>query len=321
MIDQEEDFLQEIQEQDGGFESGAANRLSMLHLSPAATLQHSTTGISSKTNCGGGLQEKCTNCGSGSTKRQSPSSSSFKEPSSKRATLHLPSAAATTATNHHFPGFTKLPLPHSSPLRRTVSEPIYSSDTVNAAQFSGVSAGQGPILNPPLENGSKSNTVQETVPSVVEAVPHAPAGIYRTISDPTPAVNYHVVTTTTPPRPPATRKFSRSPNCGEGNRELSRRESPNTKMLKKMKERLREMSQWWNEDLHEGIHEDCGSEDNNIDNNLKNEPEMEIEEPAEEAVWVERKGDYLVLHFRCPCGKGYQILLCGNSCYYKLTNF
>ncbi|KAL2469594.1 Uncharacterized protein Adt_37730 [Abeliophyllum distichum] len=166
MIDQEEDFLQEIQEQDGGFESGATNRLSMLHLSPAATLQQSTTGISSQANCGGGLQEKCTNCGSGSTKRQSPSSSSFKEPSSKRATLHLPSAAATTATNHHFPGFTKLPLPHPLPshLRRTVSEPIYSSDTVSAAQFSGVSAGQGPILNPPLEKGSKSNTVQETCP-------------------------------------------------------------------------------------------------------------------------------------------------------------
>ena len=43
--------------------------------------------------------------------------------------------------------------------------------------------------------------------------------------------------------------------------------------------------------------------------------------PCEEAVWVERNGECLILHFKCPCGKGYQILLTGKSCYYKLTAF
>lgn len=38
----------------------------------------------------------------------------------------------------------------------------------------------------------------------------------------------------------------------------------------------------------------------------------------EEAVCVERTGECLVVHFKCPCGKGYQILLSGRECYYKL---
>lgn len=216
MID-EQDFLHEnqVQERDGGFESGATNRLSMLHLSPDAPLHCSTTGIPSKTTSGGGLLEKCTNCGGGSTKRHSPSS--FQEPSPKRATLH------SASTNHPFPGFTKLPLPNPLPslIRRTVSEPIYSSDAMKAAQISGFSAGQDSILNPHHEESSKSNAVQETAPPLVEAPPHVPACLYRTMSDPTPAVNYETMTTTTPPRPPAARKYYRSP---------SRRESPNTKV-------------------------------------------------------------------------------------------
>lgn len=53
---------------------------------------------------------------------------------------------------------------------------------------------------------------------------------------------------------------------------------------------------------------------------------MKLQEEAaenlpQEAVFVEKSGDGLVLHFRCPCGNGYQILLSGNNCYYKLTTF
>nr|GMD75906.1 uncharacterized serine-rich protein C215.13-like [Ipomoea batatas] len=40
---------------------------------------------------------------------------------------------------------------------------------------------------------------------------------------------------------------------------------------------------------------------------------------SEESVWVEEKGgEGLVIHFKCPCNKGYEILLSGNNCYYKL---
>ena len=38
----------------------------------------------------------------------------------------------------------------------------------------------------------------------------------------------------------------------------------------------------------------------------------------EESVYVERVEEGLTVHFKCPCGKGYQILLSGRSCYYKL---
>ena len=40
---------------------------------------------------------------------------------------------------------------------------------------------------------------------------------------------------------------------------------------------------------------------------------------AEEAVSVEWAEKCLSIHFKCPCGKGYQILLSGNNCYYKLV--
>ncbi|KAK8629059.1 hypothetical protein V6N13_077916 [Hibiscus sabdariffa] len=39
----------------------------------------------------------------------------------------------------------------------------------------------------------------------------------------------------------------------------------------------------------------------------------------EETVGVQKIGECLDLHFPCPCGKGYQILLSGENCYYKLT--
>ncbi|KAG5246812.1 mucin-5AC [Salix suchowensis] len=38
----------------------------------------------------------------------------------------------------------------------------------------------------------------------------------------------------------------------------------------------------------------------------------------EESVCVEKTGDCFIVHFKCPCGKRYQILLSGGNCYYKL---
>lgn len=100
-------------------------------------------------------------------------------------------------------------------------------------------------------------------------------------------------------------------------------ESPDTKRLRRIKDRLREMSQSWNEVIKEG-EEDSGFEDN--DNLPKDESELsevvtECEDGSFEEVWVEQNGECLILHFKCPCGKGYQILLSGNNCYYKLTAF
>ncbi|GKV50075.1 hypothetical protein SLEP1_g56791 [Rubroshorea leprosula] len=41
-------------------------------------------------------------------------------------------------------------------------------------------------------------------------------------------------------------------------------------------------------------------------------------EEIEDAVWVEKTGECLAVHFKCPCSKGYQILLSRGKCYYKL---
>lgn len=43
-----------------------------------------------------------------------------------------------------------------------------------------------------------------------------------------------------------------------------------------------------------------------------------LESESEEAVSVEKVGESLIVHFKCPCSKAYQILLSGGNCYYKL---
>ncbi|KAL0433192.1 UNVERIFIED_CONTAM: hypothetical protein Slati_2653500 [Sesamum latifolium] len=135
--DQEHNFFQELHDED------SISR-SLLHLSTAAHHQ-STTVVPPTTTSG------CTTTCSNPTKRHSIlSPSSSQQPSCRRTILHPPSSPSTTtvaATDYHLLGFTKLPLPHPfpaalpPPLRRTISEPIYSTDTFNSAapppQFSG----------------------------------------------------------------------------------------------------------------------------------------------------------------------------------------
>lgn len=42
------------------------------------------------------------------------------------------------------------------------------------------------------------------------------------------------------------------------------------------------------------------------------------EDKTKESVSVDVVGKCLSVNFCCPCGKGYQILLSGRNCYYKL---
>ncbi|KAL0433198.1 UNVERIFIED_CONTAM: hypothetical protein Slati_2654100 [Sesamum latifolium] len=242
-----------------------------------------------------------------------------------------PSSPSTTA-DYRLLGFTKLPLPHPfpaaspPPLRRTISEPIYSTDTFNSAapppQLSEFPTSPGPVLNQQIQESSNRNIVQESY-----TFPDTLPVIHRTVSDPNPVRNQQVVAgSRTPPLPPLSRNVSRSPNCGE---------SPSTKRLKRMRDRLKEMSQWWNQVVCEGEEDENESEDYSTDNinNVRvnfqflhfifcfhDEPEVDTENPPQEAVWVEKNGECLVLHFKCPCGNGYQILLFRSNCYYKLTD-
>ncbi|XP_042029463.1 uncharacterized protein LOC121776358 [Salvia splendens] len=211
------------------------------------------------------------------------SRSTLPEPLPKRPTL------SPSSDPDHF-GFKKLSLSQyftPAPLRRTISEPIYSPATTNSAAAPPRSS-EIPNCPAPVNAG------QEMSPS-----------LHRTLSAPIP------IFSATPPRPSAGRKPSRSPSRGE---------NPSAKRLKRMKERLKVMSEWWNQVASEDDDDEENLESEN-DSDPKEECEGEAEIPSQEAVFVEKSGECLVLHFKCPCGDGYQILLSGNNCYYKLTNF
>ncbi|KAA8520565.1 hypothetical protein F0562_014821 [Nyssa sinensis] len=305
----------------GGFESGAVTRFTMLSLNSVPT----TTTISSATGPVTSI-DHCNTCGS--MKRRSPLSSSLQEPTSKKLNLHPSSSAATAIVEggSHSHSFTKLPLPTTTPvvstpsdsnsmpvLRRCVSDLINSPGTNNvrapSAQTSDSFTVSGLFSNPISPDNAKIN-VSATTPSPGKAVaasvslPPLPPPLHRSLSDLTPSA-YQVTTTS----PSAAKTFSRSPSSGV---DSIRVESPDSKRLKRMKARVREMTQWWDEVLRED--EDDGVPEDNNNNTQKDDSETE----TEEAVSVERTAECLIIHFKCPCNKGYQILLSGKNCYYKL---
>lgn len=49
-------------------------------------------------------------------------------------------------------------------------------------------------------------------------------------------------------------------------------------------------------------------------NDINNDSEVEFEETLS----VERKREHLRIGFNCHCGRGYELLLPGGTCYYKL---
>lgn len=306
MSDQETNFLHQLQDEDSICRS-------MLKLSTVSDHQSSSA-------ADGSLDPYPTTCVC-SAKRQFPLSRSLmvQEPAPKRATLHPPSSPSTAtaeAQDQDLFGYKKLQLPPGfisaspPPLRRTLSEPIYSPGTVHSAapppQLPELLTSPPPIKTQPRQEVCNRNVSQESYP-----FPETAPLLYRTVSDPNPAFNRQVVAAArTPPRPPARRNASRSPSFGE---------SPNARRLRRMKEQLREMSQWANQVSNDA---DDGEETVESSHRCSDEAtklQDESEDLPQEAVFVEKSGDCLVLHFRCPCGNGYQILLSGNNCYYKLT--
>ncbi|AES98537.1 hypothetical protein MTR_5g069720 [Medicago truncatula] len=127
--------------------------------------------------------------------------------------------------------------------------------------------------------------------------------------------------------------------------------------LKRMKDRLKEMKKVWDEvmeDKEENESEQEQEEEPSPDvEDEKDEKEQEQEHSPdslvaedekvisqlylldyvgsrsygkdelgndyEEAVSVEWIDECLSLTFKCPCGKGYEVLICANNCYYKLV--
>ncbi|KAF7825124.1 mitochondrial fission regulator 1 [Senna tora] len=278
----------EQQHQDHSLEP-TNNLLSMLRL-------NSTTNPSSSSAAGGCdhllHHPPCTACGchgSNSMKRRSPESD-FESTRAKK-----PSFEQEDLTRRH--GFTAIPLPlsletlatiHNAKsavpvLRRCISDPY--SPPSSAVYGAPATADQAP-----------SSTLGSPTGSASRLPPRPPPSLKRCVSD----------ISTVPNSPDKT--ISLTPSVGD-------------MRLRRMKDRLREMRHWWDEvmqeDGEEEVEEDAYEGHKAISNNSKDECVMGG--GAEEVVSVEWVEKCLSIHFKCPCGKGYQILLSGNKCYYKLV--
>ncbi|KAF8016191.1 hypothetical protein BT93_H1642 [Corymbia citriodora subsp. variegata] len=114
--------------------------------------------------------------------------------------------------------------------------------------------------------------------------------------------------------------FSRGSSSSGGHG--SAEESPNSKRLKTTKRCLKEMRRWWDHAMREACEDNEPDERGNTDTTeivQQGKREEAEEEENHEAVSMGVIHDCLSLDFNCPCGKGYQIVLSGNKCYYKLV--
>ncbi|GKV04905.1 hypothetical protein SLEP1_g16998 [Rubroshorea leprosula] len=258
----------------------------------------------------------CCKCSCSSMKRPSRvSPEPSAERDSKKPNLHGPSLAASSVLPHpsaapetqSFPtlrrclsgrytpprlstslsGFSVTPLvpiptQSSPPHRRYVSDPYSPPMSSNFQPLDSL------VSQPPPED---AEIVADTLPprGGPSSLPPKPPVRRRLMVDATPSPD---------------KSFTRSPSS----KEITREESPHIQRWQRMKDRLKEMNEWLDE-----IRE---SEEPRVTKDpAKDENE---EEEIEEAVWVEKTGECLVVHFKCPCGKGYQILLSEGKCYYKL---
>ncbi|KAF5465824.1 hypothetical protein F2P56_015794 [Juglans regia] len=214
-------------------------------------------------------------------------------------------------------GFSKLSLPPSAPaqtqptslplfhpvLCRSASDPFNSPPSKNAVvlpPMDSLAAESGfPVLNsnPHSPEHARTGVIQVTPPSN-SRLPPLPPTLRRSISDPNPS-------------PAKTHSWSSS--SGDVSVGLSKEKTPNSKRLRRMKDRMNEMNKWCEQVIREQQEEeDGGAEHNNAATKDDSLPDFE------ESVFVERVGEGLTVRFKCPCGKGYQILLSGRDCYYKL---
>ncbi|KAJ4723223.1 flocculation protein FLO11-like [Melia azedarach] len=238
----------------------------------------------------------CTTCGCHPISASCFSSGSHKRPSSENpSSSHEPNPKKPNNNDDYtnpLSGFSKIPLSpppqETEPfLRRCVSDPY----------------------NPPI-------------PPIVEEPPLSPPPNQEMELPGTPLSNA-IASSKLPPRPPTLRRSVSDPTPSPAKTFCSSSESPEAERLRKMGECVREMSRKWDALL--GCEADSANErisrqnDHPFDHNNSNDSAMEnSEEGLNESVIVERKGDVLIINFKCPCGSGYQILLLGGNCYYKL---
>ncbi|KAF2285567.1 hypothetical protein GH714_005547 [Hevea brasiliensis] len=185
-------------------------------------------------------------------------------------------------------------------LRRCHSDP-YSPPVAGLDTHSGSGTGSSANLLPqsPPESAKTVGATAVATPGskAAASLPPRPPMLRRTVSDPSP-----------------NKSFSRSSSCDD----VTVDESPQYKWLRKMRDCMKEMNQWCVELMPGGVMGEDEQEDKGTQGNTANATKAGSVIEYEEAVCVERTGECLVVHFKCPCGKGYQILLSGRDCYYKL---
>ncbi|KAJ0092726.1 hypothetical protein Patl1_25738 [Pistacia atlantica] len=130
-----------------------------------------------------------------------------------------------------------------------------------------------------------------------------------------------------PPIPSTLRRSTSDPNpypaptCSSSHDGVGEYDLPNAKWAREVRNLMKQVTRKWDEKL--GFEEDKGSEENHNQNNTNNVENNNATmdncgEDCVEAVTMEKAGECLIIHFKCPCCRGYQILLSGKNCYYKL---
>ncbi|XP_052170503.1 uncharacterized protein LOC127786847 [Diospyros lotus] len=213
-----------------------------------------------------------------------PCGGAMKRPTPSSSSPLQPNSKKITlhpSSGHRLRGFTKIPLPPYSPM-------VWDSTTPP----------------PPTLRRSASDPINSPGNEI-----SGPAG---SILNPFSPENAKINNTSAVTQSPAKATFS--PQALR--RSVSDPNSSADRRYKRMKDRMKEMNQWWTEVLRAEEEED--EEDGGSGVAVGGAAKDESETENEEAVSVERAGNCLIIHIKCPCGKGYQILLSGRNCYYKL---
>ncbi|CAL1388208.1 unnamed protein product [Linum trigynum] len=215
-------------------------------------------------------------------------------------------------------GFSKIALPLPA---QSVSPPPTGFPAPTAARNSSPILRRPPPLFSGLDGGS-SQTLTPQSPPISSVIPNDSA----TPSSKAPG------SSSRPPLPPLRRSWSLpspdKPAPSGSNDAVSANPPHHGEKLKAVGNWIKEVAKWWDEfhTVDEIAPEVVNPEEKKVsvddgDSDIaSNAVKQDGKESAgcEESVNVERTGECLIINFKCPCKKGYQILLSGTSCYYKL---
>ncbi|KAJ0035712.1 hypothetical protein Pint_25187 [Pistacia integerrima] len=253
----------------------------------------------------------CSSCGCNGNSAASSStlfssSASLKRPSFEPNTLQ-PSSKKPSIKPASLFGFSKIPLPTTS----ATTSPSVSASAPNTSpshpflqrcvsDLGDPLPTQVAAETPQSPQSQNANMVCPGTPLSAAKFPPIPSALRRSVSDPNP---------------------SPAPTFSSSSDGVEEYDVPNAKWAREVSNLMKQVTRKWDEKL--GFEEDKGSEENHYQNNTNNVENNNATvdncgEDCVEAVTMEKAGECLIIHFKCPCCRGYQILLSGKNCYYKL---